>query len=328
MPKRICILGAGNMGTALAVMAAKNAPVTLWSIEPDVVVTIGKKRANPRYLPGVRLPKNIRATGNLAEALRGAALVVLAVPSHIVPSLARAIAPLAGRGQYFLNAAKGVEEKTLRTMAEVLRDALPTFARSRAGTMSGPSIANEFGRGLPCAVTVAAKNKKNAEAIAKFFRTDSFRVITSTDLRGTALGGTLKNIYALALGMVDGLGLGMNAKAALLTAALNEMKILLHTLGARPESAYELSGIGDLIVTGMSAHSRNRRFGEALCVDSDCRLKMRDPAQTIEGVKAVAALAPLARKKKLKTPILFEIEAALFKNKKPATALQKIFTTI
>ena len=328
MKKHVAILGAGNMGTALGVIAAKRAPVILWSVEPEVVNAVDKRHENAKYLPGVRLASRIRATGNLPDAIRGASLVVVAVPSHIVTSLARALAPLLRRGQIVLNAAKGIDETTLLTMPEILAAALPRAMCRRVATMSGPSIANEFARGAPCAVTVAAADRRVSEAVARAFRTGTFRVEASTDVRGTALGGTLKNIYALLLGMADGLGLGMNAKSALLWAALAEMQTLFAALGAARESAFRLSGVGDLIVTGMSQHSRNRSFGEELCLDPSCRMKMRDPAQTIEGVKAVSAVAPFARKKRLKTPMLFAIERVLFHDEDPRKTIEKLFSSL
>jgi len=326
MGKRlVAILGAGNMGTALAAVCSKNSPVVLWSVEPDVVEALNGKHENPRYLPGVKLPGNVSATGDLPAAVASASLIIVSVPSHIVASVGKALARLVKPGQLVVNAAKGVDHKTLLPVAEELVAAMPKRFRANVATMSGPSIANEFGRGLPCAVTVAARSGKTAETVAEHLRTDTFRVVTTTDIHGTALGGTLKNIYALALGMVDGLDLGMNAKASLLTVALGELRLLLKAMGAKEESAMTLSGVGDLVVTGMSEHSRNRRFGAELCVDADCRIKMKDPTQTIEGVKAVVALAPFARKKKLKAPILFAVERVLFKDKDPRDEIMAIF---
>ena len=324
----LAILGAGNMGTALAVAAAKKNYVIIWSIEPDVVEAINKKRENPRYLAGVKLPKNISATGDLKKAVSGASLILVAVPSQVVPSLGRSLGKLVKKNQLIVNIAKGVHPKTLEPVVLTLGRALPAALRPQLATLSGPSIANEFSRGLPCAVVVAAKKLETAEAAARYLRTDQFRIITSTDIIGTALGGTLKNVYALALGMVDGLKLGLNAKATLLTAALAEMRSILKSLGAEEKSAYALSGIGDLVVTGTSEHSRNRGFGEALCLDARSRVKMKDPTQTIEGVKAVQSLAPFMRRKKIKAPILFSIERVLFKNQNPKSEIAKIFKNI
>lgn len=316
------------MGTALAAVASHNAPVVLWSIEPDVVLSVNVKHENPRYLPGVPLSREVGATGELPEAVKGASLVVVAVPSHVVASVGKALARLLKPGQYVVNAAKGIDQATLKPVAEEIAANLPPAMRGKVATLSGPSIANEFGRGLPCAVTVAAKDRRTAAAVAKLLGTDTFRVRVSTDVHGTALGGTLKNIFALALGMIDGLELGMNAKATLTTAALDELKILMKALGAKEDSAYALSGIGDLVVTGMSQHSRNRSFGAEICVDADCRIKMRDPSQTIEGVKATVALAPFARKRRLKTPILFAVENVLMKGKEPRDEIMALFAAL
>jgi glycerol-3-phosphate dehydrogenase (NAD(P)+) len=328
MKKHIAILGAGNMGTALAVIAAKAAPVVLWSVEADVVEAINDTAENPRYLPGIRLGKHVRATGRLVDAVVGAQMILVAVPSHVMASVAHMLAPLLKKTQIVVNVAKGVDETTLEPMVAVLRDALPRGMRGRVATLSGPSIANEFATDLPCAVTIAATTRPVAETVCRALRSAHFRATPSTDVLGTALGGTLKNMYALGLGMVDGLRFGMNAKAAMLTIALQELRVLFQVLGAKPESAFVLSGVGDLIVTGMSEHSRNRRFGEEICLDASCRIKMKDPAQTIEGVKAVAAVAPFARKKKLSLPLLFAIERVLFRNEDPKKALDQFFSKI
>lgn len=324
--KTVTILGAGNMGTALAIVAAKKSTVKMWSIEKDVILEINEKHTNQKYLRDIVFPKNISATNSLKDAIKGAALIIVAVPSHVVPSLAHTLEPLLKKTQFIVNAAKGVEEKTLRTQAEVLAGHLSKTMKKNIATLSGPSIANEFAAGKYCAVTLAAPTMKTATTIAKFLETNTFRTELSTDIRGTALGGTLKNMYALLLGMADGLQLGMNAKSALLAAALKEIALMMKALGAKSESAYALSGIGDLVVTGMSNHSRNRSFGEELCIDPDCRIKMKDPTQTIEGVRAVQTIAPIARKKKMNTPLLFGVESVLFKNETPEDAVKKIFS--
>ncbi len=316
------------MGTALAVVAAENSPVVLWSIEPDVIEDINKNSTNSKYLRGIKLGRRIRATGDLKAAVGGATLVVVAVPSQVTPALAKQLSPLLTARQYVLNATKGINAENLKTAGEILRDALPPKSRPRAAVLSGPSIANEFGAGLPCAVVVAAKDARTAAAIARILTTDSFRALPSTDIRGTGLGGALKNIYALGLGMVDGLHYGLNAKASLLAASLAEMSRLFKAFGGRPESALALSGLGDLVVTGMSEHSRNRRFGEEICLDASCRIKIKDPAQTIEGVKALQSVAPFAHRRRLQAPILFGIERVVFKNESPEIAIKKIFRSL
>lgn len=317
------------MGTALAVCAAKHAPVVLWSIELDVVGQINHKHENTSYLAGVRLPKNIRATGRLRDAVTNAQLVIISVPSHVVERVMRDVVPHLSRTTLILNVAKGVDERTLEPMITRIQKTLPASRRKNVATLSGPSIATEFAAGMPTVVNIASTERKTAERIAQLLETPFFRLRVTNDVLGTALGGTLKNIYALLLGMCDGAKLGANTKAALMTLAVEEMNMLMRALGAKSTDAvHGFAGLGDLFVTGTSSHSRNRRFGEEICVDAACRIKMKDPAQTIEGVKAVAALAPFARKKKLATPLLFLVDRVLFKNVSPKTAIHAALAKI
>lgn len=329
MKKHVAILGAGNMGTALAVGAARHAPVVLWSIEPEVVAAITKKRENTKYLSGVRLGRTVRATGSLTDAVRGARLVVVAVPSHVVEGVAREMAPLLGAGALVLNVAKGVDERSLAPMVDVIEDELRPAHRRLLATLSGPSIATEFAAGQPTVVNVASRSLAVAKRVARLLETPTFRLRPTTDVVGTALGGTLKNVYALALGMCDGAKLGANTKAALLTLAVEEMNRIMRAMGARSTDAvHGFAGLGDLFVTGTSPHSRNRSFGEEICVDPSCRIKMRDPSQTIEGVRATRAIAPFARRKRIDAPVLFLVDRVLFREADPAAEIRRAIARV
>lgn len=327
--KCIAVLGAGNMGTALALCAARHASVMMWSIEEDVVREINAKHRNTRYLPGVVLPKHIRATGDLAAAVKGASLIIIAVPSHVVQRVTESLRPHLGKGALVLNVAKGVDPVTLRPLVRSIQSLLPVSARGRCATMSGPSIATELALGTSTVVNVAADRLVVAQRIARLLETPFFRLRATRDVEGTALGGTLKNVYALLLGMCDGHRCGDNCKAALLTLAVEEMNVLMRALGAKSADAvHGFAGLGDLFVTGTSAHSRNRCFGEALSKDASHRAKMKDPMQTIEGVKAVQAIAPFARKKKLPVPLLYTVERVLFRGAHPGKAIQATLAKI
>lgn len=329
MPKHIAILGAGNMGTALAVCAARHAPVVLWSIESDVIEHISQKHENIKYLAGVRLPRVIRATARIEEAVCGAQLVIVAVPSHVVETVSRQMAPHLSRTALVLNIAKGVEEKSLAPMIDVVEDELPRPNKKLLATLSGPSIATEFAAGQPTVVNIASRSIAVAQRVAKLLETPTFRLRPTTDVVGTALGGTLKNVYALALGMCDGAKLGANTKAALITLAVEEMNRIMRALGANSTDAvYGFAGLGDLFVTGTSTHSRNRSFGEEICLDPSCRLKMKDPLQTIEGVRAVRALAPFAKRKKIDAPLLFLVDRVLFSKADPGREIRKTISRI
>ncbi len=317
------------MGTALAICAARHAPVVLWSVESEVIEQISQKHENTKYLAGVRLPRTIRATARIEEAVRGAQLVIVAVPSHVVETVSRQMAAHLSRAALVLNIAKGVDEMSLALMIDVVGDELPRENKKLLATLSGPSIATEFAAGQPTVVNVAAHDLRVARRVARLLETPTFRLRPTTDVVGTALGGTLKNVYALALGMCDGAKLGANTKAAVLTLAIEEMNRIMRALGARSTDAvYGFAGLGDLFVTGTSSHSRNRRFGEEICLDPSCLLKMKDPLQTIEGVRAVRALAPFAKRKKIAAPLLFLVDRVLFAGANPGREIRKTISRI
>lgn len=315
----VTILGAGRMGTALAQTIASNGHhIRLWSIEPDVLEEIRDRHANSRYLPGVTLNQQVVPCWTIAESLADAWLVIFSVPSHVVRSLARETAPHIRVEQATLNVAKGLEEGTEKRLSEVLAEELP---RQRGiAVMGGPAIASELARGVPTAVIVAAPDAHLAAEIQGTLQNDFFKVETTGDVAGVELGACLKNAYAIALGMCHGLGHGFNTIAFLASLALGEMTALLTALGGEERTAYGLAGLGDLLATGLSPHSRNRTVGEKLCSDPDWPEFLR--THIVEGVPACRAATALAHRLGISTPLLHAVHDVLFLKKAPAETMR------
>ena len=256
---KIGVLGAGSWGTALAVLLHENGhEVTLWSIDKREVAMIDEKREQVEKLPGVRIPDRIAVTNDVESSVAGKDILVMAVPSIFIRSTSKMIAPYVKEGQLIVNVAKGIEEETLMNMTDIIEDEIK---QARVGVLSGPSHAEEVGRRIPTTVVAGAHDKKTAEEIQEAFMSPVFRVYTSPDMVGIELGAALKNVIALAAGIVDGLGLGDNTKAALITRGIAEITRLGLAMGGRFETFIGLSGIGDLIVTCTSTHSRNHNAG-------------------------------------------------------------------
>jgi len=317
--RTVAVLGAGNMGTALAqTMAGNGQRARLWSIEADVLEEMRDRRLNSKYLPGVPLHENVTPCWTIEEALAGAWLVLFSVPSHIVRGLARDVAPQIAPDQAVLNVGKGLEEGTDKRMSEVLAEELP---RSRGvAAMGGPAIATEFARGVPTAVIVAAPDGALAAEIQTALQNEFFKVDTTSDVAGVELGASLKNAYAIALGMCDGLGHGANTKAFFASLALDELAALSKALGGEERTAYGLAGLGDLLTTGYSAHSRNRTLGEKLCTDPDWQEFLR--TNTVEGVAACRAAKDLAHRLDVSTPLLHAIYDVLFLDEPPSETMR------
>ncbi|MBI1884797.1 MAG: NAD(P)H-dependent glycerol-3-phosphate dehydrogenase [Chloroflexi bacterium] len=312
----VAVLGAGNMGTALAQVVASNGHrVRLWSIETDVLEEIRDRRLNSRYLPDVPLHDRIEPKWGLEEALSAAWLAIVSVPSHVVRVVARDAAPFLKTEQAVLNVAKGLEEGSHYRMSQVLAQELPDHLHHSIATMGGPAIAAELAQGLPTAVVVAAPDIAVAAAVRKILENDPFKVQTTTDLCGVEIGATLKNVYAIALGMCDGLGLGVNAKAIVATAAIKEMDAVASALGAEQGSVFGLAGLGDLLTTGYSPHSRNRTLGEKL--GSDPSWPRFVETHTVEGVAAARAVRELTKEVRLKAPLLDALYAILHEGAEP-----------
>lgn len=320
----VAILGAGSMGTALAQVAASNGhTVRAWSIEADVLDEIGRRHTNSRYTGDVPLHPNIEPEGDLTTAVRGASLVAVAVPSQVVATVARQAAPCLEPTQTVLNAAKGLQTVTLRRMSQVLRDELgPRFEESIA-SLGGPAIAIEMAQGQSVAVIVGATGEGAAARVQAIFHGERCKVETTSDIAGVELCGAIKNVYAILLGICDGLGYGANTKAFIATLALQEMAAICQALGGRRETVYGLAGLGDLLATGYSPHSRNRTLGEKLALGLDWREFLR--THPVEGIAAADALRRLTATQGLETPLLDALNAVLSGEMAPAGVLRSLF---
>ena len=316
------VIGAGGWGTALAVLlAGKGCRVSLWVRSRDVYKKIILKRVNEDYLPGVKLREGIRPTVDLEEALRGKELVIFAVPSHGLRSVAAAAAPFLSPRAVIVNAAKGLEDPRLLRLSQVLQEELPEELHGRIAVISGPNHAEEVSRGLPSATVAAAQVPETALLVQERLMTPYFRVYTNPDLMGVELGGALKNVIAIGAGIVEGLGLGDNAKAALVTRGLAEMTRLGVALGAHPQTFYGLSGIGDLMVTCMSPQSRNRTVGERLGRGESVADILGGMEQVAEGVCTCGPALALARQAGVAAPVMEQVDAILHGGKKPKDAV-------
>ena len=321
---KVSLLGAGSWGTALAVLLANNQhEVCLWSALEQEVTLLKTTREHADRLPGVILPSNITVTDSLEEACRNQDLIVFSVASPYVRQTARQAAPLIPKGQLIVNVAKGIEEATLYTLSDVLKEELP---ETRITVLSGPSHAEEVSRGIPTTVVVGADSKKDAYLVQDVFMNERFRVYTSPDVIGIELGGSLKNVMALAAGIVEGIGFGDNTKAALMTRGIAEMSRLGIAMGGKIESFIGLSGVGDLIVTCTSQHSRNRSAGYLMGKGCTMKEAMEEVKQIVEGVYSAKAALALARKYDISMPIVEQINKVLFEDKPVADAVNELLT--
>ena len=319
---KVHVLGAGSWGTALSLLLHKNGhQVKLWSALTDEVKLLREKREHPSKLPGVHIPEEVEITDDLEVCLRDPDVVVLAVPSPFTRSTAKQIAPLVNKGQIIVNVAKGVEEKTLMTLSEIISEEIPD---ANVCVLSGPSHAEEVGRGLPTTCVVSAQKRETAEYLQGIFMSPVFRVYTTPDILGVELGGSLKNVIALAAGTADGLGYGDNTKAALITRGIAEIARLGTKMGARMETFYGLSGIGDLIVTCASVHSRNRKAGYLMGKGYTMQQAMDEVKMVVEGVYSAKAAKSLAEKYNVEMPIIMEVNKVLFENKSASDAVRDL----
>lgn len=293
MSESVAVLGAGNMGTALAqVVATNGCHVRLWSIEHDVLEEVRDKHLNTRYLDDIRLNDRVEAVWEMDAAVEDARLVIVSVPSQVVRAVAADLAGAIKPGQLVLNVAKGLESGSHRRMSEVIGAELPDGCGAFVGSMGGPAIAIEMARGQPMAVIIGLPGEGERDACQAILQNNHLKVRTTPDVTGLELCSTLKNVYAIALGIADGLQLGTNTKAFLATVALDEMCEIATRLGGQRDTVYGLAGLGDLLTTGFSAHSRNRTLGERLGKAADWQRFIR--TNTVEGVAACRSVAELA----------------------------------
>lgn len=316
------VLGAGSWGTALSVLLSDNGhQVTVWSIDENEVKMLNEKREHELKLPGVKLPDDMVITGDLESAIKGKDFLVLAVPSPFTRSTAQKISPFVAEGQIIVDVAKGIEESTLMTLSRQIEQEIP---QADVAVLSGPSHAEEVGRRLPTTCVVGAKTKKTAEYLQSMFISNVFRVYTSPDILGIELGGSLKNVIALAAGIADGLGYGDNTKAALITRGIAEIARLGVKMGGKIETFTGLTGMGDLIVTCASVHSRNRKAGYLIGKGMSMQEAMDEVKMVVEGVYSAKAAAKLAKKYDVSMPIVEEVNAVLFGGKSPADAVNDL----
>lgn len=319
---RVAVIGAGAWGTALArLLAGKGVQVRLWAYEAEVVEAIRTKRENTLFLPGVSLPHSVTPTGSLADAVGDAELLVFAVPSHAARSVLRHMAPALSCPLPVVSATKGIEEDTLQLMSQVMEETLPSEMHPLLAVLSGPSFAIEVCRGQPTVVSLAGKDGDLVRRLQALLTTPSFRIYTSADLIGNQLGGALKNVMAVAAGAVDGLGLGHNARAALITRGLAEMIRLGTAMGAEAETFYGPSGLGDLVLTCTGPLSRNYTVGFRIGQGDKLEEILKETRAVAEGVRTSRAVMGLANRFSVDMPIVREVCAVLFEGKAPRQAV-------
>ena len=318
----IGIIGAGSWGIALSVLLHNNGHhVTIWSALKDEIDMLNREHEQKDKLPGVKLADDMVFTTELSEAVKGKDVLVLAVPASFTRTTAHSMKELVAEGQIIVNVAKGIEESTLMTLSQVIEDEIP---QADVAVLSGPSHAEEVGRCIPTTIVVGAKTRKTAEYIQNIFMSDVFRVYTSPDVLGIELGAALKNVVALAAGIADGLGYGDNTKAALITRGSAEISRLGMAMGGKFETFCGLSGMGDLIVTCASMHSRNRRAGILIGQGKTMEEAMAEVKMVVEGVYSAKAAMGLAQKYQVELPIIEQVNKVLFDGKPAAVAVKDL----
>ena len=319
---KIGVVGAGSWGIALAKLLHKNGhQVCVWSIIEEEVKMLLEKREHVDKLSGVTLPDDMEFTTDLALAVSEKEVVVLAVPSPFIRSTCCKLKDFISEGQIIVNVAKGIEEATLMTMSEVIHDEIP---QAKITVLSGPSHAEEVGRGIPTTIVVGAREKEVAEFVQNVFMNEVFRVYISPDVCGIELGAALKNVVALAAGIADGLGYGDNTKAALITRGIAEISRLGTAMGGKTETFHGLSGIGDLIVTCASLHSRNRKAGMLIGQGKSMKEAMEEVKMVVEGVYSAKAAIKLAEKYDVSLPIIEQVNKILFEDKAASEAVREL----
>ncbi len=319
---KVGVMGAGSWGTALALLLHSNGhQVTVWSINEEEVEMLSKEREHKSKLPGVKIPEDMVFTSDMETAIKEKDFLVLAVPSAFTRGTARRMKPFVGERQIIVDVAKGIEEDTLMTLSQQIEEEIP---QADVAVLSGPSHAEEVGRGLPTAVVIGAKTEETARYLQEMFMNHVFRVYISSDMLGMELGGALKNVIALAAGIADGMGYGDNTKAALITRGIAEIARLGVKMGGALESFTGLTGIGDLIVTCASVHSRNRKAGYLMGQGKTMEEAMAEVKMVVEGVYSAKAAAKLGKKYGVALPIVDKVNEVLFEGKDPKEAVDEL----
>ena len=321
---KICILGAGSWGIAITKLLTYNGhEVSVWSIDPEEIAMLNEYCEHKTKLPGVILSGAVTFTTDMKTAINDSDMIVMAVPSPFVRSTAKTAAEFVKEGQIIVSVSKGIEDDTLMRLSQVIKEEIPV---AEVAALSGPSHAEEVGKCMPTTVVVGCKEKAIAEKIQDVFMADFFRVYISPDILGIELGGSLKNVIALAAGIADGIGCGDNTKAALITRGIVEIKKLGVKMGGNPETFSGLSGIGDLIVTCASVHSRNRRAGYLIGQGKTYQEAMDEVKMVVEGVYSAKAALALAKKYEVSMPITEAVNKVLFEDYPAKDALFDLLT--
>ncbi len=316
---KIAILGDGGWGTTLSLLlAAKGYSVTLWGAFPKYVDEVRKKRENVKFLPGFHIPENVSLSHDLHAAASAADVVVLAVPSQYMRDVLKKLKGADVRKKLFVIVAKGIENKTFKVMSEVVRDELGNVT---VGVLSGPTIARDVALKMPSAASVASPDKKSAALIREMFSTDYFTLYESDDILGVQLGGSVKNVIAIAAGILQGMGCASNTRAVLFARGVAEMARLGQAMKARRETFMGLSGLGDLATTCLSPHSRNRSLGEEVGKGTDLKKILKETEMVVEGVETARSTVALAKKLKIQMPITEAVHGILFGGKAPKTLI-------
>ncbi|MCK4591483.1 MAG: NAD(P)H-dependent glycerol-3-phosphate dehydrogenase [Candidatus Latescibacteria bacterium] len=324
---KIAVIGAGGWGTTLAILLFEQGHrVRLWEYDPDYAHRMVQEHSNPIFLPGIEIPAEILISSDLGQVLASSEIVVFAVPSQFTRNVARKTSPFVSESTVVVSVAKGIEEDTLKRMSQVLREELNSMDENAIVALSGPSHAEEVSRRIPTAVVVASPSEENRTKVQAIFMSPIFRVYTNRDTIGVELGGALKNVIAIATGICDGLGFGDNSKGALMTRGLAEITRLGVAMGAEPLTFAGLSGMGDLITTCISRHSRNRYVGEKIGKGNNLNQVLKEMKMVAEGVNTTRSALQLSRKLKVEMPITERIYAVLFQEEDPRTAVSQLMS--
>ena len=319
---KVTVLGGGGWAIALAKVLCENGnDVTIWSAVDREVDALSKDRENKISLPGIIIPNEMKVTGDLDDAIKDVDVIVMAVASSFVRPTAHSLQGKIKEGQIIVDVAKGIEDDTFNTMSEIIKEELP---ECDPVVLSGPSHAEEVGRQIPTSVVIGSKNEDTAEFIQKLFANDYFRVYRSPDMKSIELGGSLKNVIALAAGVIDGLGFGDNTEAALMTRGISEITRLGEAMGGHKRTFYGLSGMGDLIVTCASKHSRNRRAGVLIGKGYTLDEAIQEVNMVVEGAVSAKAAYALTQKYNVDAPIIEAVNKVLFEGMEPLDAMKNL----
>ena len=321
---KISVIGSGGWGIALTILLHKNRhDLTIWSFDKREAEELKTTRENKTKLPNILLPEDIKVTDDLKEAVDNKDVLILAVPSKAIRSVSKSLKNIIKDNQIIVNVAKGLEEDTLETMTDIIEEELKG-KKPQVAVLSGPSHAEEVGKGIPTTCVVSAHNKELTLYLQNIFMNPSFRVYTSPDMLGVEIGGALKNVIALAAGIADGLNYGDNTKAALITRGIKEISLLGVAMGGEQSTFYGLTGLGDLIVTCASMHSRNRRAGILLGQGKTLDEAIKEVNMVVEGVYSAKSALMAAKKYNVEIPIIEQVNAVLFENKNAAEAVNEL----